>query len=69
MDSHKRTITKAITWRLIAVTTAVLTVFFFTGNWRLSLGSGVTANILNTLLYYVHERAWNLISWGIKDKN
>lgn len=64
MESHKRTILKTITWRLIATLTTVLTIYFWTADWSIALGSGLLANALKTILYYIHERAWNLTDFG-----
>ncbi|MCK4828090.1 DUF2061 domain-containing protein [bacterium] len=64
MDTHKRTILKTITWRIIATLTTVLTIYFWTNNWSIALGSGLVANALKTIFYYIHERAWNLTDFG-----
>ncbi|MCK5176312.1 MAG: DUF2061 domain-containing protein [Candidatus Aenigmarchaeota archaeon] len=64
MDTHKRTIVKTITWRIIATLTTVLTIYFWTNDWSLALGSGLVANALKTIFYYIHERAWNLTDFG-----
>ena len=64
MDTHKRTLVKTITWRVIATLTTVLTIYFWTNDWSVALGSGLAANALKTILYYVHERAWNRTDYG-----
>ena len=64
MDTHKRTIFKTITWRIIATLTTVLTIYFWTYNWSIALGSGLLANAFKTILYYIHERIWNLSDLG-----
>jgi uncharacterized membrane protein len=64
MDLHKRTLVKTITWRIIATVTTVLTIYFWSGNWKLSIGSGLVANAFKTIFYYIHERAWNLSNFG-----
>lgn len=64
MDTHKRTIIKTITWRIIATLTTVLVIYLWTDNWSLALGSGLIANALKTIFYYIHERIWNLIHFG-----
>ena len=64
MDTHKRTIFKTITWRIIATVTTILTIYFWTNSWSVSLGSGLIANALKTLFYYIHERVWNLTDFG-----
>lgn len=64
MDTHKRTIFKTITWRIIATVTTVLTIYFWTTNWSISLGAGLIANLLKTIFYYIHERVWNWTDFG-----
>ncbi|MCK5699091.1 MAG: DUF2061 domain-containing protein [Candidatus Aenigmarchaeota archaeon] len=64
MDTHKRTILKTITWRIIATLTTILTIYFWTKDWSIALGSGIAANALKTIFYYIHERAWNLTDFG-----
>ena len=64
MDTQKRTILKTITWRLIATITTVLTIYSWTNSWSIALGSGLLANALKTILYYIHERLWNLSDFG-----
>ncbi|MCK5042907.1 MAG: DUF2061 domain-containing protein, partial [Candidatus Aenigmarchaeota archaeon] len=51
MDTHKRTIVKTITWRIIATVTTVLTIYYWTDNWSLALASGLVANALKTIFY------------------
>ena len=64
MDTHKRTIVKTITWRIIATVTTVLTIYYWTDNWSLALASGLVANALKTIFYYIHERLWNMTDFG-----
>ncbi|NOQ37938.1 DUF2061 domain-containing protein [archaeon] len=64
MDTHKRTIVKTITWRIIATATTVLTIYLWTKDLSLALGSGLFANALKTIFYYIHERLWNKTDFG-----
>ena len=63
-ESNKRSITKAVTWRVIATITTMVLVYIFTGNLNLSLGVGVLDVTAKLILYYFHERTWNRIDWG-----
>ncbi len=55
-ESHKRTIVRAITWRIVAtLVTAVWT----------GLSGAIVINIFMTIAHYVHERLWLKIKWGI----
>ena len=64
MDTHKRTIIKTITWRIIATLTTVAVIYIWTGDLFVALGSGLVANALKTIFYYVHERVWNRSDFG-----
>lgn len=57
MESHKRTISRSISWRITA--TAVTAVF--TG-----LEGAILINIFMTIVHYIHERIWLKIKWGIE---
>ena len=57
---------KAISWRIIATLTTVLLVFVFTRNLVISFGVGFLEFFFKILVYYLHERVWNLIQYGRK---
>lgn len=74
-DAHRRSIAKAISWRVIATATTVMIVFFLTRFLRLELSAslklsgiaGVADVILKLSLYYAHERIWGLSGFGRKE--
>ncbi len=63
-DSHTRSIVKGIVWRALASLTTVLIVFLFTNDKLVAIEVGGIEVIAKLLLYYGHERIWNLIKWG-----
>jgi uncharacterized membrane protein len=63
-EFHRRSLAKAISWRLVATTSTVAIVYLFTGRAALSVGIGAVEAALKMLLYYGHERVWGWISWG-----
>lgn len=65
-EHHKRSLAKTVTYRILIVISTFIVTFLITGRLDLTLGITVVANIINTLLYYIHERAWNNIHWGKK---
>jgi len=67
METHSRTILKTITWRILATITALLVTYYYTKDWKLSLTVGLVMAFYKTILYYIHERVWNKISFGRKD--
>jgi adenylylsulfate kinase len=64
MESHKRSIVKALAWRIIAAFITAMTVYVFTREGGLSIGVGVADSAIKILVYYAHERAWNRVSFG-----
>lgn len=64
MDSRARSITKAVTWRIIATIVTGAVAYIFTSTLRSSIELTVTVMILSTIAYYLHERAWNKVVWG-----
>ena len=54
-ETHKRTIVRAITWRI----TATIITGLYTG-----LAGAIIINIWMTLAHYIHERAWLKLKWG-----
>jgi uncharacterized membrane protein len=64
MEKPIRSLVKAISWRIIATLTTILLVFIFTGNLILSGSIGFLELILKTLIYYIHERVWNMSNFG-----
>lgn len=66
MDTKKRSIVKALSWRITATVTTILIVLLFTGKLLLALSVGLVELVVKLLLYYVHERAWNRLRWGRK---
>lgn len=58
-----RSIVKAFTWRFLATLTTMVLVFVFTGRYELALGVGALEITSKLILYYLHERAWDRVSW------
>ncbi|MAH33572.1 hypothetical protein CL615_04245 [archaeon] len=67
-EHHKRSIIKAISWRILATLTTMALVFIFTGKMLLSLTIGFFEVISKIIFYYIHERLWNKIKWGKSHK-
>ena len=61
-ETKKRTITKVITWRVLATLNSyiVLILFVTTG----SLMKAILMNMSGFVIFYVFERVWNSIQWG-----
>ena len=64
MESHARSIVKAVTYRVFGSASTALIVFFFTKNAGASLGAGLADSVIKIGLYFLHERVWDYISFG-----
>ena len=64
MEKPIRSIAKAISWRIVATLTTILLVFIYTGDLVISGSVGVLELVLKIIIYYVHERIWNLLGFG-----
>lgn len=65
-ETNTRSITKGITWRVLATTTTVVIVYVFFGRLDLAIAAGLLESILKIALYWGHERVWHKIRWGKK---
>ncbi len=64
METHKRSLLKAVTWRFFASLITTVVVYLFTREVALSLGIGFTDAAVKILVYYAHERIWERINFG-----
>jgi uncharacterized membrane protein len=63
-DKQLRTLSKMVSWRVVVSATNMLSAWYFSGDWRVGLGVVGVALIVNSTIYFFHERVWNLIDWG-----
>jgi len=66
MESHRRSIVKALSWRIIATLVTFLVAYSLTKEAVLSISIGLGDALLKIGTYYAHERLWNRISFGRK---
>lgn len=64
VDGHPRSVSKAVTWRILITINNFLIPYILTGSWKAAAAFLTIATIMNTVLYYTHERVWNRFSWG-----
>ena len=63
-ETHKRSVVKAVTYRIFGTLGTIILVYIFTGKLVLSLQLGFLELITKILLYYGHERVWHKVKWG-----
>ena len=66
MEKNVRSLAKTISWRILASSITMLIVFLFTGNVVVSAGVGSLELPMKTIVYYIHERIWNISNFGRK---
>lgn len=67
MESHSRSLLKALSWRITGTLATTAVAYAIIEEFKVAVAIGVVEFILKFILYYGHERAWQLISWGKKD--
>jgi uncharacterized membrane protein len=63
-STRKRSIVKALTYRVVIVCLDFLAIYLFTHKVEVALGFMIVSNIYTTVGYFVHERIWARIGWG-----
>ncbi len=64
-DQHKRSLIKAISWRATGTIDTILVSFLVSGHIKMALSIGFVELFTKIGLYYLHERAWSKIRFGI----
>ena len=59
--SRTRSLAKALTWRVTATLTTSLITYIVTGEVRTAMIIGGIEFALKFIIYYAHERVWNLV--------
>ncbi len=64
MESKRRSWTKAMSWRLIAVTITSTVGYVVTDSASFALSIGLADSLIKIFAYYLHERTWLSIPYG-----
>ena len=59
-----RSLGKVVTWRILVTITNFIGGWLASGSWQVGLGVVSFALVVNSVLYYFHERIWNRINAG-----
>lgn len=63
-DRPLRSVIKALSWRLIGTIDTLLVSYLLTGELLLASSIASVDFVTKLVLYFVHERIWNSITWG-----
>ena len=59
-ESRKKSIYKALSWRIIATLSTILIAYIITGKTETALSIGGIEFLAKFIIYYLHERAWQI---------
>lgn len=66
-DTSLRSVVKTLTWRFVGTLSTGIIAFILTTDVAASTAIASVQLVANTALYFIHERVWNVISWGRRD--
>lgn len=64
MDEAKRSLVKTISWRITGSGATFGISYLISGNFVIASSIASIQLVVNTILYFIHERVWNKITWG-----
>ena len=64
METHVRSIFKAVTWRTGGTVVTCLVALILTGSLDLAAKIGLVDTVIKIGAFYVHERVWNKMNFG-----
>jgi uncharacterized membrane protein len=67
IESRKRSVVKAATYRIVIIVLDFAVVYLLTGRTSIALGFMLLSNVYTTVAYFLHERLWTRIHWGMGD--
>ncbi len=66
INSRKRDLVKTFSWRGIGTLDTIVISWIITGNPFTGFKIGFTELITKMILFYIHERIWNRVTYGLK---
>ena len=64
METHFRSIVKAVSWRAGGTIVTFLVAWVLAGSLELAARIGVLDTVIKIGAFYVHERIWNRLHFG-----
>jgi uncharacterized membrane protein len=64
VETAMRSLGKVVTWRILVTITNFIGGYLASGSWKVGLGVVGFALVVNSILYFFHERVWNVIDAG-----
>jgi uncharacterized membrane protein len=63
-DTNIRSLAKAISWRITGTIDTFVISWFITGSPILASSIAFTEIMTKIVLFWLHERSWNRVTWG-----
>ena len=67
-NNNKRHLLKTFSWRAVGSISTLVVVFIVTGNPFTGFKIGLVETLTKMILYYLHEKMWYRISFGLKNR-
>lgn len=68
VEKWPRSLIKVVSWRVTVTLSNFLGAWWVSGSFAAGISFAGFALVVNSVLYYLHERAWNRVGWA-KDAN
>lgn len=68
LESRKRHLAKTVTWRLVGTIDTMFLAWIISGDPLIGLKVGFAEVVTKMVLYYLHERAWYRINFGLPQR-
>lgn len=62
-EKQPRSLSKVVSWRIIITISHIINGLLVTGSLAIAAQIAGTSAIINSLLYWAHERIWNMFDW------
>jgi len=66
--SRKRSIVKALSYRVVILCLDFVVVYLLTGKVTTAAAFMIVSNIYTTVAYFLHERLWARVHWGMESQ-
>lgn len=64
METHLRSIAKAVSWRIGGTTVTFAVTLLISGQMGLAAKIGLLDTLVKVGAFYIHERLWHRVSFG-----
>lgn len=67
-ENKMRHLAKTVTWRMVGTADTMVLAWLLTGNPLTGVKIGLAELLTKMILYYIHERIWYRIDYGLIDR-